>query len=60
MKTNTAQALRAAKPAPRPRRARGPVVDLFDHAWFDLFSDLPCPTGETTVEIVAAAVRAAG
>jgi len=57
----------AARPAPRraPRAAKAPrrrVVDLHAHAWFDLFhgQGLTWPDGETAVETIAAAIRAAG
>jgi hypothetical protein len=66
-KTPVAAARRATRPAPRraPRAAAAPrrrVVDLHAHAWFDLFhgQDLTWPAGETAVETIAAAIRAAG
>ncbi len=63
-------AARAAKPATRTAASRarrtarpdtGRVVELYPHVWFDRFYDLamPWPEGVTTVETIAAAIRAA-
>jgi len=59
-----AELRRATRPAPR-RAAKAPrrrVVDLHAHTWFDLFhgQNLTWPDGETAVETIAAAIRAAG
>jgi hypothetical protein len=52
-----------AAPQRAPRAAKAPgrrVVDLHARAWFDLFhrQGLAWPDSETTVETIAAAIRA--